>query len=249
MTSCRSAAIASSLLARLPRGEVRVGLERGGVLRIGARDDAVGGARAVLVAEHVAVEIAERAPQRDACLREVGRLREPLDHPDVRLLQIRPALRLREDLLDLRERLDEARVAIERLLELRHGGGLVLHLVLQHVGERRVQPRGAHRIGLDLRARQDLREHVGRLLPLARLPVEAEQRLGDRERGRIEPRRREERVDRLVRVPEAVAAGLADRDEVRELRVALEDRQEPLPLLDGALDVARRLQDRDEAAA
>ena len=49
--------------------------------------------------------------------------------------------------------------------------------------------------------------------------------------------------------PRRVAAGLADRDEVRELRVALEDRQEPLPLLDGALDVARRLQDRDEAAA
>ena len=65
----------------------------------------------------------------------------------------------------------------------------------------------------------------------------------------IEPRRREERVDRLVRVLEPIAAGLADRDEVRELRVPLEDGQEPLALLDRALDVAHRLEDGDEAPA
>ena len=119
------------------------------------------------------------------------------------------------------------------------------------VGERRVQPRRALRGSACTSGRvEDLREHVGRLLPLPRLAVEAEQRLGDRERGRVEPRRREERVDRLVRIPRA-GRGRPRRSRrgLASFAVALEDRQEPLPLLDGALDVARRLQDRDEAAA
>ena len=131
------------LLAGGPRREVGVELHRHGVLGIGARHHLVGHAGAVVALQHVAVEVAQGLPERQPRRRRLGRLGEPLHHPQVGLLQVGPALGARQHLLDPGEGLRQPRVEVERLLELRQRPGLVLHLVAQDLGQQDVELGGA----------------------------------------------------------------------------------------------------------